>query len=156
MKGTRHNGRSGKDGVYNPLHNDRRFDPEHSEHIDNCLLYTSPKQGKVTVKELAKQNAGMVNIEITDKNIKSFERYARKYGINYALKKDKSKDPPVYLVFFKGRDQDALNAAFREFSQKQIQKANKPSIHKRLAAYRAMMPKKTKDKVKNRHQEQSR
>ena len=35
MKGTRHNGRSGKDGVYNPLHNDRRFDPEHSEHIDN-------------------------------------------------------------------------------------------------------------------------
>ena len=82
--------------------------------------------------------------------------YARKYGINYALKKDKSKDPPVYLVFFKGRDQDALNAAFREFSQKQIQKANKPSIHKRLTAYRAMMPKKTKDKVKNRHQEQSR
>lgn len=103
-----------------------------------------PKQGKVTVKELAKQNAGMVNIEITDKNIKSFERYARKYGINYALKKDKSKEPPVYLVFFKGRDQDALNAAFREFSQKQIQKANKPSIHKRLAAYRAMMPKKTR------------
>lgn len=33
MKGTRHNGRSGKDGVYNPLHNDRRFDPEHSEHV---------------------------------------------------------------------------------------------------------------------------
>ena len=65
------------------------------------------------------------------------------------MKKDKSKEPPVYLVFFKGRDQDALNAAFREFSQKQIQKANKPSIHKRLAAYRAMMPKKTKDKVKN-------
>ena len=47
----------------------------------------------------------------------------------------------MYLVFFKGRDQDALNAAFREFSQKQIQKANKPSIHKRLATYRAMMPK---------------
>ena len=43
-----------------------------------------------------------------------------------------------------------------EFSQKQIQKANKPSIHKRLATYRAMMPKKSKDKVKNRHQEQSR
>lgn len=34
MRGTRHNGRSGKDGVYNPKHNDRRFNPEHSEHID--------------------------------------------------------------------------------------------------------------------------
>ena len=114
--------------------------------VEKKAQKNQPKQGKVTVKD----------IEITDKNIKSFERYARKYGINYALKKDKSKEPPVYLVFFKGRDQDALNAAFREFSQKQIQKANKPSIHKRLAAYRAMMPKKTKDKVKNRHQEQSR
>ena len=99
--------------------------------VEKKAKKNQPKQGKVTVKELAKQNAGMVNIEITNKNIKSFERYARKYGINYALKKDKSKDPPMYLVFFKGRDQDALNAAFREFSQKQIQKANKPSIHKR-------------------------
>ena len=129
---------------------------KYSKNFIQLISGSQPKQEKVTVKELAKQNAGMVNIEITDKNIKSFERYARKYGINYALKKDKSKEPPVYLVFFKGRDQDALNAAFREFSQKQIQKANKPSIHKRLAAYRAMMPKKTKDKVKNRHQEQSR
>ena len=74
--------------------------------VEKKAQKNQPKQGKVTVKELAKQNAGMVNIEITDKNIKSFERYARKYGINYALKKDKSKEPPVYLVFFKGRDQD--------------------------------------------------
>ena len=114
-----------------------------------------PKVGRNSMKRLTYKDPGANTIEVSGR-IRSFERYARKYGINYALKKDKSKDPPVYLVFFKGRDQDALNAAFREFSQKQIQKANKPSIHKRLAAYRAMMPKKTKDKVKNRHQEQSR
>ena len=34
MKLTRHNGRVGKNGVYNPKHNDRRFDIENSEHID--------------------------------------------------------------------------------------------------------------------------
>ena len=116
---------------------------------------TMPKVGRNSMKRLTYKDPGANTIEVSGR-IRSFERYARKYGINYALKKDKSKEPPVYLVFFKGRDQDALNAAFREFSQKQIQKANKPSIHKRLAAYRAMMPKKTKDKVKNRHQEQSR
>lgn len=49
------------------------------------------KTGKVTVKQLAKQNGGMTNIEITNKNIRSFERYARKYGINYALKKIRAK-----------------------------------------------------------------
>ena len=34
MKLTRHNGRSGKNGVYNPKHNDRNFKIENSEHID--------------------------------------------------------------------------------------------------------------------------
>ena len=72
---------------------------KYSKNFIQLISGSQPKQEKVTVKELAKQNAGMVNIEITDKNIKSFERYARKYGINYALKKDKSKEPPVYLVF---------------------------------------------------------
>lgn len=52
------------------------------------------KQGKQTVKELIGQNAGVSNIEINDGNIKSFERVAKKYGIDYALKKDKSENPP--------------------------------------------------------------
>ena len=34
MRATRHNGRSGKHGVYNPRHNDRQFDVSNSEHID--------------------------------------------------------------------------------------------------------------------------
>lgn len=34
MKLTRHNGRSGNNGAYNPRHNDRRFNVENSEHID--------------------------------------------------------------------------------------------------------------------------
>lgn len=37
MKATRHNGRSGKHGSYNPKHNDRQFDISHSEHIDGEL-----------------------------------------------------------------------------------------------------------------------
>ena len=124
--------------------------------VEKKAQKNQPKQGKVTVKELAKQNAGMVNIEITNKNITSLEKYQINRRI-FALVFFQSIIDPVFSgIPFKGLDQDALNAAFREFSQKQIQKANKPSIHKRLAAYRAMMPKKTKDKVKNRHQEQSR
>ena len=34
MKLTRHNGRSGRHGAYNPKHNDRRFDLQNSAHID--------------------------------------------------------------------------------------------------------------------------
>lgn len=113
-------------------------------------------QGKISVKELAKQNAGMTNIEITAKNIKSFERCARKYGINYALKKDKTKNPPAYMVFFKGRDQDAIESAFREFTQKELKKANRPSIRKKLAHFRDVVASMSKDKVKKKQQDISR
>ena len=67
--------------------------------------------GKQTLKQLAKQNAGLSNIEITEGNIKAFEQTAKKYGIDFALKKDSTETPPRYLVFFKGRDADALTAA---------------------------------------------
>lgn len=60
MKGTRHNGRSGKDGVYNPLHNDRRFDLEHSEHIDNERarqnIYWDCYQGYTTMADREKED----------------------------------------------------------------------------------------------------
>jgi hypothetical protein len=79
--------------------------------------------GKQTVKQLIGQNQGVSNIEITDSNIKSFERVARKYGVDFAVKKDRSVSPPKYLVFFKGRDADALTAAFREYTAKEVKRA---------------------------------
>ena len=93
-------------------------------------------QGKQTLKQLAKQNAGLSNIEITEGNIKAFEHTAKKYGIDFALKKDATEQPPRYLVFFKGRDADALTAAFREFSAKKLTQDKKPSIRKLLSDFR--------------------
>ena len=58
--------------------------------------------GKQTVKQLIGQNQGVSNIEITDPSIKEFEKIARKYGVDYAVKKDRSSSPPKYLIFFKG------------------------------------------------------
>lgn len=92
--------------------------------------------GKQTLKQLMKQNAGVSNIEITKDNIKAFESTAKKYGIDFALKKDATETPPRYLVFFKGRDADALTAAFKEFSAKKLTRDKKPSIRKALAAFR--------------------
>ena len=34
MRASRHNGRSGKHGIYDAKHNDRNFDVSNSEHID--------------------------------------------------------------------------------------------------------------------------
>ena len=89
---------------------------------------TKAPHGKQTLKQLMKQNAGVSNIEITKDNIKAFESTAKKYGIDFALKKDSSEQPPRYLVFFKGRDADALTAAFKEFSAKKLNREQKPSM----------------------------
>lgn len=111
--------------------------------------------GKQTVKELIGQNAGVSNIEINDSNIKSFERVARKYGVDYALKKDLSGDKPKYLVFFKARDADALTAAFSEYTAKILKKDKKPSILSQLAKLKALVQAQIIDKVKNRDKELS-
>ncbi len=52
-----------------------------------------PPQGKQSLKQLMKQNAGVSNIEITEGNIKAFESTAKKYGIDFALKKDATESP---------------------------------------------------------------
>jgi len=113
--------------------------------------------GKQTLRQLMKQNAGVSNIEITDGNIKAFESTAKKYGIDYALKKDATETPPRYLVFFKGRDADVLTAAFKEFSARKLTQEQRPSIRKVLAAFRdkAKQLNASRQKVKNKVQEES-
>ena len=88
--------------------------------------------GKQSVKQLVGQDQGVANIEITDKNIRDFDRVARKYGVDYALKKDRSGEIPKYLVFFKARDGDALTAAFKEYTAKTERNKERPSVLKLL------------------------
>ena len=104
--------------------------------------------GKQSVKELVRQNQGVSNIEVSDSNIKSFDRVARKYGVDYAIKKDKTDDIPKYLVFFKARDADALTAAFSEFSTKIEKAKEKPSVIKKLREFK--LPQLGKDIAKVR------
>ena len=101
----------------------------------------TPK-GEQTVKQLIGQNQGVSNIEINDPSIKDFERIARKYGVDYAVKKDRSASPPKYLIFFKARDADALTAAFTEYTGKKVKKAEKterPSVLAKLAQFKELL-----------------
>ena len=101
------------------------------------------------MRQLMKQNAGVSNIEITDSNIKAFESTAKKYNIDFSLKKVKG-EQTRYLVFFKGRDADVMTAAFQEFSAKKLNREKKPSIRKALAAAKdkAKQLNAARDKVK--------
>lgn len=107
--------------------------------------------GKQSVQKLARQGASLQNIEITDNNIKSFERVARKYGVDFALKKDISVSPPKWLVFFKAKDTDALTAAFSEYTAKTLKRtAARPSLLAQLNKYKEIVKNAVVDRVKNK------
>jgi len=94
------------------------------------------KQGMQSLKSLRKEGASLSNIEISDMNIGSFKKTARKFNVDFALKCDKSIAPPKWLVFFKAKDADALTAAFNEYSSKILKtKTRKPSILKKLGKF---------------------
>ena len=127
------------------------------EAITKLLAYQKSKarasadvrpKGKQSVKQLVGQDQGVANIEINDKNIKDFDRVARKYGVDYAIKKDRTTSPPKYLVFFKARDADALTAAFKEYTADTVRKQNRPSIIQKLRTILPQSRDVTKEKKK--------
>ena len=91
--------------------------------------------GKQTVKQLVGQNAGVSNMEITDSNIRSFDRVARKYGVDYAVKKDRS---------------------FKEFTAKTMDRAKRPSVLSRLRTFKDLVKANTVDRVRHKEQERAR
>ena len=113
-------------------------------------------RGKQSLRDLQDEGSELSNIEITDENIKSFERYARKYGIDYALKKDKAADPPRYFVFFRARDEKTMEAAFKEYSE-YTTKEKKPSVKKKLTvAMKRSAPQKAREREKKKERTTSR
>ena len=107
--------------------------------------------GKMTVKELAAQNKGMQSIEVTDKNIGSFSRIARKYGIDFAP--FKAKDKKRYLIFFKAQDTDAMTAAFQEYSAKVVGRTERPSVLAKLAKIKVLLQSIVPERIRKKERE---
>jgi len=57
------------------------------------------KHGKQSLRQLSSQNRGITNIDISKENLKGFERIARKYSVDFALKNDSTFDPPKWYLF---------------------------------------------------------
>ena len=91
----------------------------------------NPK-GKQTVKQLIAKDRGVTSIPIGSTGIKDFEHIARKYGVDYAIMKDKNEKPPKYICFFKAKEADALNSAFTEYSARMLNREKHPSMLKKL------------------------
>ena len=58
---------------------------------------------------------------------------AKKYDIDYALKKDPTTEPPHYYVFFKAKDKDQLQPAFKGVHRHDPGPGERPCIREQLA-----------------------
>ena len=110
-------------------------------------------KGKQSVEELIGQNQGVSSLPVGETGLKDFERIANKYGVDFAIVKDKTVEPVKYTVFFKARDADAIAQVLAEYTEKQMKKQsqNRPSIIKTLKKFKEMlakMPKKEQEKKK--------
>ena len=123
-------------------------------HMKDKKNHPNIPQGKQSVKQLAGQGQGMTSIEITDQNIKDFERVARKYGVDFAVMKDKHEVPPKYVIYFKGKDADAITNAFKEYTSDMVKKAARPSVLAELRKLAELVKNTIVQKVKHKDKEQ--
>ena len=126
---------------------------QHREKVKAQKARDPAVHGKQTVKQLLDQNQGATNVEIDKSGIKDFERLAKKYGVDFAVRKDKSVDPPRYLVFVRSKDADALDAICKEHQARTLTKDKKASVLAQLQKFKEMVaaiPKKVREKKQER------
>ena len=126
---------------------------KHNEHTAAKAKSDVVSHGKISVKELNAQGQGLTSFELKkDDGIRQFERIARKYGVDYAVRKTKD-TPPKYVVFFKSKD--SMDNAFKEFLTSQIRKKSREPLRKKLARVLPFVGSQKKPE-KNKNQERSR
>ena len=146
VNGTKFTGRTLKNAISRYLAHRRTVKNQKPKRDSSVVPH-----GRQTVKQLTGQNQGVSNIEINDPSIRQFDRIARKYGVDYAIKRDRNANPPKFLVFFKSRDADALTAAFNEYAGKKVKQASRPSVRRKLQQAKSVKaPKKIRKKVLTR------
>lgn len=117
--------------------------------------YKHHKQtGKQSVKTLIRQGQGATSMEVSGESLRTFKRIANKYGVDFAIVKEKTSDPVRYNCFFKAKDMDAITAVVKEYSDKVVkreQRKEKPSLINQIRKLKEEIAKHPrKEKVKNK------
>ena len=120
-----------------------------------AVVKIHPTSGRQSIKTLIKQSQGVSSIPLADEGLRDFQKIAKKYGVDFAVVRDREKSPPVYTVFFKAKDTDAVTRILQDYSAKQIKKPSvtKTSVLEKLKKFKeivAAIPKKAAEKKKER------
>ena len=105
--------------------------------------HDSPKTGDQSFKRLDRTISGeTADIEVVGR-IKSFERYARKYGVSYRVERNAKTSPSKWTVYFKSKQACNMTGAFQEYSAHVLSKSKKPTVREAMRNFREL----AKDRV---------
>ena len=92
--------------------------------------------------------------ELADKEeVKTFDRIAKQYGVDYAIKKGTSPEGKKrYILFFKARDRSAIDQAMSEYALEFVKKHHRehPPVEQVLDPLKEMLPSRKKERVRDK------
>lgn len=114
-------------------------------------------QGKQTIKELIAQNQGVEKTELADREeVKAFDRIAKQYGVDYAIKKGYSPEGKKrYILFFKARDRSAIDQAMSTYAAEYMKKHKRehPPVEPVVDPLSEVLGNKKKERVREKGHE---
>ena len=111
--------------------------------------------GKQSVKKLMAHGASASSIELSG-DTKLFDRVARKWNVDYAFYQT---EPDKYLLFFKGKQADAITACMSEYSKRVLGKEKSRRVPileqlKKAKAHVRQQPQREQERVKEAAREE--
>ena len=84
--------------------------------LQEFLSGKAEKKGRMSYRQLQDMSISKLDsIEVSDRNIGDFLKTARKYDVDFALKRDKNTQPTTYHVFFSAARTEDFKRAFSEY-----------------------------------------
>ena len=101
--------------------------------MQDFLSGKSQKKGRVSMKKLSEHSGKLENVEI--KGIADFLSVAKKYDIDYAVKKEADSD--TFHVFFQASKMEDFKRAFQEFASRKQEELLRACVHRRFKSVAA-------------------
>ena len=124
--------------------------------LQEFLSGNAEKKGRMSYRQLQDKSVSKLDsIEVSDRNIGDFLKTARKYDVDFALKRDKNTQPTTYHVFFSAARTEDFKRAFSEYIGKGQGKSQKRGEFSREQLQKdaqriACKPRKRKQREKTR------
>lgn len=125
-----------------------------SEKIGGLEKLVGSKGNEVKLKDMVKKGQ-LEEINLKDPELKELKKILNKHGVKFSVMKDK--ETGNHSVFFQSKDIKVMEHAFKKAVKASERKADrKDSITKTINKFKNMAKDTiSKDKVKNKHKEQS-